>query len=352
MAIQATPERISEISLKLIDRMGEYLSRIEAINLQARLLSFNARIEAVKAGNAGKTFSVVASEMGTLSRQTASVADSLAKESKETLSELYDISQRLSTDVRGRRLSDLAHTNIELIDRNLYERSCDVRWWATDASVVEAAANPNNPEILRFTSSRLATILKAYTVYYDIVVANLEGKILTNGRPADYRSIGLDVSKNEWFQTALRTTSGDEFGFEGVHNSPLVNGKRILAYSCGIRQNGNSYGELLGILGILFNWDSLALTIVDQTPLADDEKAAARVCIVDLQGRILADTKRASTRDTLPFVRELDILQTKRGYKIIEYQGKRHLVAYGFSPGYETYSTGWCGLIMLEINKN
>ena len=29
-------------------------------------------------------------------------------------------------------------TNIDLIDRNLYERSCDVRWWATDSSVVDA----------------------------------------------------------------------------------------------------------------------------------------------------------------------------------------------------------------------
>ena len=37
---------------------------------------------------------------------------------------------------RGQRLTDLAHHMIEIIDRNLYERSCDVRWWATDAALV------------------------------------------------------------------------------------------------------------------------------------------------------------------------------------------------------------------------
>ena len=29
---------------------------------------------------------------------------------------------------------------IDLIDRNLYERTCDVRWWATDSAMVAAAA--------------------------------------------------------------------------------------------------------------------------------------------------------------------------------------------------------------------
>lgn len=350
MDLQATPERINEISTKLIERMGNYLSQIEAINMQARLLSFNARIEAAKAGDAGKTFAVVAAEMETLSRKTASVADSLATESRETLSELSHISQRLATDVRGRRLADLAHTNIELIDRNLYERSCDVRWWATDSSVVEAATYPNTPEVLRHTSSRLATILKAYTVYFDIVIANLEGKIIVNGRPNNFPSIGLDVFHNEWFQTAIRTASGDEFGFESVHASPLVNGQRILAYSCGIRENASSTGKMIGVLGVLFNWDSLAHAIVDNTALSEEEKATARVCIVDIHGKILADTRRSYNNDFLPFFHELNAAETKRGYKIINYLNKRYLVAYGFSPGYETYATGWCGVILLEIH--
>ena len=35
---------------------------------------------------------------------------------------------------------DLALNAIEFIDRNLYERTCDVRWWATDSAVVDCVA--------------------------------------------------------------------------------------------------------------------------------------------------------------------------------------------------------------------
>ena len=37
---------------------------------------------------------------------------------------------------------DLSLNAIELIDRNLYERTCDVRWWATNSAVVDCAASP------------------------------------------------------------------------------------------------------------------------------------------------------------------------------------------------------------------
>jgi hypothetical protein len=39
--------------------------------------------------------------------------------------------------IRGSRLPDLSLNAIDIIDRNLYERSCDVRWWATDSAIVD-----------------------------------------------------------------------------------------------------------------------------------------------------------------------------------------------------------------------
>jgi hypothetical protein len=208
--LTVTPERINRISNQVVEKMTASLAEIDAINLQVRLLSFNARIEAAKAGDAGRTFAVVAAEMEELSHQTAAAAGTLASESRAKLAELAAISQRLATDVRGQRLSDLAMTNIELIDRNLYERSCDVRWWATDPSVVEALENPTRAGVLAQTSGRLATILKAYTVYYDIVVADLTGRVLVNGKPRQFDSVGRNVSTKHgsgarWRQ--LRETS-------------------------------------------------------------------------------------------------------------------------------------------------
>lgn len=48
-------------------------------------------------------------------------------------------------------MTDLALNVVDLIDRNLYERSCDVRWWATDSAVVQAleSATPKRTSMLQ-----------------------------------------------------------------------------------------------------------------------------------------------------------------------------------------------------------
>ena len=50
---------------------------------------------------------------------------------------------RMTDRSRGERMVDLSLNAIELIDRNLYERTCDVRWWATDSAIVDCAATPD-----------------------------------------------------------------------------------------------------------------------------------------------------------------------------------------------------------------
>ena len=69
------------------------------------------------------------------------------------LKKINDFSSILSNQVRGTRLSDLALNNIDLIDRNLYERSCDVRWWATDSSIWHACSDPSLDNLSRIKPS-------------------------------------------------------------------------------------------------------------------------------------------------------------------------------------------------------
>jgi hypothetical protein len=180
-------ETIRQLSKSIASKMNNSLRQIDDINMRVRLLSFNAQIQAAKAGDAGRTFAVVANEIGNLSTNTAQVAEGLAEETKHDITQLSEISDRLDSVVRGGRLVDLALTNIDLIDRNLYERSCDVRWWATDPSAVDALAIPS-PEAARHACERLGVILNAYTVYYDIVLCDLNGTVIANGRPGKFRS--------------------------------------------------------------------------------------------------------------------------------------------------------------------
>jgi Methyl-accepting chemotaxis protein (MCP) signalling domain len=342
-------DSIRHLSKSISSKMNNSLRKIDDINMRVRLLSFNAQIQAAKAGEAGRTFAVVANEIGNLSTNTAQVAEGLAEETKNDIAQLSEISSFLSV-VRGGRLVDLALTNIDLIDRNLYERSCDVRWWATDSSAVLAFTN-SGPDSSRHACERLGVILNAYTVYYDIVLCDLNGTVIANGRPEKYKSIGMSVAANEWFRKARNSASGDDFGFETVHPSPLVQGQHILAYSCGVRREGQANGELIGVLGILFNWEALAQTIVQRTPLSPSEKDTTRVCIIDTTGNILADTKNAILKERIDISHLESILLQGKGFTISEHHGAPTLFAVATAPGYETYSTGWHSIIIQTLNS-
>ena len=285
-------QSVSGLSDSLLKQLRQALQKIDEINRITRIISMNARIEAVRIGAAGRSFGVIAEEMDTLSRRVSDAAQEIDRMADRTSTDLRERLDRLQTDVRRTRLTDLALANIDLIDRNLYERSCDVRWWATDAAVVAATQDPN-PAALAHASQRLGQILDSYTVYFDLVLADLDGTVIANGRPRQYRSVGQSVAQQAWFQSAMATASGEEFGFQSMHASPLAGGERVLVYACTVRQDGRVTGRPLGVLGIVFRWDALAQTIVERTPLSEAEWRRSRVCIVDGQGLLLADTQAA-----------------------------------------------------------
>jgi hypothetical protein len=347
-AVTATPERISELTKTLLARIRGSIKEISDINLQARVLSINAQIEAARAGESGRAFAIVAQEMATFSDRTQRAAVKLEEESEVLVLELAEISRQLATDVRGTRLCDLALTNIDLIDRNLYERTCDCRWWATDGAIV-AALETRDETSAKLAAHRMGVILNAYTVYFDIVLADLEGVIIANGRPAAYSSQGLQQGKTVWFQTALASGSGDEFGFQSVQESQLAGGRRVLVYSCKVCAGGDAKSKAIGVLGVVFNWDSLAQKIVHETPIEESKRAATRVCIVDDQGTVLADSGDRVLQERLELPERSALFAEKKGSRRSTLNGAEVLVAHARSPGFETYRTGWHSLIIEEL---
>lgn len=329
----------------LSNSLDTAIEEIRDINTNTKLLSLNARIEAARAGVAGAAFGVVAQEMQDLSGKTAQAAESLANQTKRVIDELVHV---LGTKVRGTRLSDIALTNIDLIDRCLYERTCDVRWWATDQSVVDALSNPT-PETVRHASQRLGVILNAYTVYYDLVLCDMHGRVVANGRPHEYKSVGMEQASENWFREAAMSRSGDEFGFQTAHRSRLVDGKLSLVYSCGVRQDGNANGKLLGVLGIVFNWEALAQTIMTNAPIAEEERAATRCVITDGDGTLLADSWGKQLQETLGLPEMHAILSERKNFTTGDYRGRKCCVAHAQAPGFETYSTGWHSLVIQPV---
>lgn len=336
-----------DLSRKMLANVVDTAEQITQINRETRILSMNARVEAARAGTVGAGFGVVAEELTRLSGAIGSASARMLDQSKRLNADLDDLIANLSTRLRDARLCDLALANIDIIDRNLYERSCDVRWWATDAVICDCLANPTRAA-RDLASRRLSQVLDTYTVYFDVVVADLQGRVIANGRPARHQVDGALVGETEWFQSALATRDGAHFGFQSVHPSKLVNGQRVVVYSCVIREGGAVQGRPLGVLGTLLAWDDLGQTVVQRTPLSRAEWEMTRVCIVDAQGTLLADSAPdAQTR--LDFPELAALLGNSRGAVDAQLDGRAVRVAHAASLGFETYRTAWHSLLIRHL---
>ena len=342
--LQSNTDRVLGIIQALSTTMKSAVSEISTINSNTKLLALNARIEAARAGERGAAFGVVAQEMQTLSNKTASVADSLATSTVGSVNELITV---IGGNVRGSRLVDIALNSIDLVDRNLYERTCDVRWWATDAALVQALSTLE-PSSLDYAARRMAVILGAYTVYFDLVICDLEGNIVANGRPDLYSSVGMNVRESNWFQRALGSSSGDEYAFQSAHDSHLVSNQQSLIYSCAVREDGASRSRVLGVLGVIFNWKAFSQAILRNLPLDTVEAERTTAMFVESDGTPVASCGSPIFENRFP-VEKFDSLFRKNGYSFEKIEGRPYCIAHAIAPGFETYCTGWHTVLLQKM---
>ncbi len=322
---------------------AEKISVIEEVNRRTRMLALNALIEARRAGSAGAGFAVVAQEVGDISKSIGEVTTDLRRAVDAQIRELSAAGERLVSEFRGSRMVDLARGAIEIIDRNLYERSCDVRWWATDSAMVACAASPD-AAACAYATERLATILRSYTVYLDLWVVDTNGKVLACGRPDKYpAAVGADVSQSSWFRQAMATGNGDDFAVADIERNAHLGNAAVATYATAIREGGRVDGKSTGVLGIFFDWEPQAGTVVTGVGLTDEERPLTRVMLLDAQHRVIASSDgKGVLREAYPLRRGG---QTSGFYS----EGDK-TIGFALTPGYETYKgLGWYGVV--EIAK-
>ena len=335
------PERVVDLANEVSDLATDKLQAIEAVADQTRMLAINARIQAAHAGDSGAAFAVVAQEVGGVATRVRALSESLAAELAPRIGQIDTLGRDLVEQVPGQRMADLALSAVELIDRNLYERSCDVRWWATDSAVVEACADPANTAQTGFAARRLGVILDSYTVYLDLWVADAEGRVIAAGRPDRYPGVlGADVSGAAWFRKAMATADGTEYTVDDIALAPLLDGAPVATYATAVRHGGETRGPAIGALGVFFDWGAQSQAIVDGLRLNDAERDRTRCLLLDADGLVIAASDRAGVLD------ERVALRTEGrdgGY----YTEGETIVGFARTPGYETYEgLGWYGALI------
>ncbi|MDP3547340.1 MAG: methyl-accepting chemotaxis protein [Phreatobacter sp.] len=318
---------------------GTKIEEIHKITNGLRMLALNALIESARAGENGRGFSVVAAEVREISSRVGGIAQQFSAELGRQIDALEAMTLAMSTQAAGQRLMDLALNAIELMDRNLYERTCDVRWWATDSAVGEALSDAS-ADHLAHASQRLGVILGAYTVYLDLWLCDREGRVVASGRPDRFDVAGQSVRHEPWFTRAMALGSGDDYAVADIACSGPLADAQVATYATAVRAGGATHGAPLGVLAVHFDWEPQARAIVEGVRLSEEEAGRSRVMLVDARGRIIASS---DGRGVLTETLALDTGGRKAGFGT-ERDGTT--TAFHLTPGYETYGgLGWYGVI-------
>ncbi len=241
-------------------------------------------------------------------------------------------------------MANSARQAIELIDRNLFERAADVRWWSTDEYFWSALMEPEQGAFER-ASERLAVINNSYAMYRNLVLADAQGRIVASSDQAQRETMAaIEVGTHEWFSEAMATRASTAFVVQDVARSALEPDQPLsLIYAGGIRARGARTGDAIGALGILFDWQTEADTILAACLPHDDagEPVPGSLAVYsDRNGRIIESTDASilgeDTRLELPPQAEALAPGTACS-SIITLAGREFLMGSARTRGYREY---------------
>jgi hypothetical protein len=312
-----------------------------------QLISLNGIVFASKLGKRGGA-------LGPIFNQITKTGDFVTSKMEDLLKEMA----RGELDLNLKALENFSKQAIDLVDRNLFERSADIRWWATDEYFWHALQNPSE-ENFRKASERFKVINGSYTMYRNLILADATGEIKACSRTELKNELmKINVSDQQWFQMGMRTSASSEFAVQDVMKSVLEKHKdRSLIYSGGVRNDGSRIGETIGVLGICFDWDTEAKKIL-KTCLPKDRNGeiidGSAAFYTNLSGEIIetTDANRFPVGKVLDLPKQ--IVLTKAGETIstlIQYDNEKYIAGSSKTKGYREYEgLGWTAHVLRPLS--
>ncbi len=309
-------------------QMEEVIKKINQVASQANLLALNSAIEAARAGEAGRGFAVVANEIKRFADQSLAT-------NKESYALIHNI-QKKANEVIAVRTVDVAFDTIDKIDRNLFERNCDVQAWATFDAVIDCLKKPDCPDCAAQATKFMKNIVDIYEVYYDMFAVDIEGKVIATG--TNHHLVGRNVADRDWF---IETIKRNDVYVNDMYFSKMMDGY-AMNYSCPVRDEN---GKIIGVFTTRFNWKFI-YDIIDSVKI----DAQSDLYVINRHGVVIASRDRSGilSKDLsdLKAVKNLKAGE-KMGYTIEKEVGKgEKIYAYCLTKGYNAYrGMGWSVIV-------
>lgn len=226
---------------------------------------------------------------------------------------------------------------VDIMDRNLYERANDCRWWALTTRFREALAAPEQIDQSR---AELTAILRSindlYTVYTNLILFDRDGRVQAVSDPDQVHLVGTYLPDT----LARRFTARAETQFYGVsdfHRTSLYADRATYIYGAPVL-HPDRVSQIVGGIAVVFDsTPQLRSMLEDALPIdaAGNVLPGAQLVFVDGAGHVLSSTSDAQVvgaRLTLP-IPQKDPASTR----LLCWDETRFAVGSSHSQGYREY---------------
>lgn len=309
--------------------LTDILNKAKKIQTELDITVWNGNVQIANASNNENPF-------------TKALLNEISKTGEETKLIFDDTVANLNTAMLVRYLEDQKFQSslaIDIMDRNLFERANDSRWWALTTTFREILSQTSISESDRANMNAiLLTINDLYTVYTSMFVYDRDGFIVAVSNTKDTHYIGKRVGYN-WASQTLRLESTQEYIVSPFEPSIFYDNRSTYIYNACIQDLS---GQGVGGIGIVFDAQpQFEAMLYDVLPKNENHeiKDGMFALFIDRFGHVISSTNEEIAIGSTVTLPE-SLLQLSNGQsdaQMIEFNGIYYTVGATCSGGYREY---------------
>ncbi len=309
-------------SLRAVPRQAAQIQR----NLSRSV--WNGSVKLAEASESSADFSkALLREMSNAGARTQTVFDQAISNLQQT------VIAALLQNVQSR-----AAFAIDVMDRNLYERANDCRWWALDTTFRRALGEASR-EAAHNCAPVLAKINGLYTVYTNLILFDADGVIVAVSQPSESHRVGEKLDA-EWTARTLALRTTQDYVVSAFEPSSLYGERATYIYAASV-QHLESRQSAGGIAIVFDAAPQFAAMLSDALPCDPQGVpiAGSFALFLDRDGRVIASTDaayRVGATASLGF--DVSSLRNGEGVStILTRDGQCWAIGAAMSAGYREY---------------
>lgn len=219
----------------------------------------------------------------------------------QTESKFIDLSQTLIKRILGRYLGKLhvdlhlhSEAFMEILNRNLFERSADIGFLAMDTTIAEFMAQPDDSNLI---DNYLQEYVNKYTVYNDILLLDTNGEVLTRLN----KTCRITKSHSPLFQQAL---TSEDFIQSDQPLDVLPEQSHPLVFVQSVEHLGHKVGVLCLVFKFKDELERIYQTLKGQTDF--------EYHLINASEQLLYSSHQTDSKISLQPAGKLDVVQNNK----------------------------------------